>query len=146
MKDVAVFLSAGKYAVAGVSRDPKKFGHVVFKTLLKKGMDVVPVNPAADTIDGVKCYNSVGDLPSDIKGVIFMTPKEETLSVAREAIAHGIKDLWIQQGAESKSVIAGLENENVNLIHSQCIMMFWKPNGVHSFHRFLKKIFGGLPA
>jgi len=75
-----------------------------------------------------------------------MTPKEETLSVAREAIGHGIKDLWIQQGAETKSVITELEKENVNLIHNQCIMMFWKPNGVHSFHRFLKKIFGGLPA
>ena len=146
MKDVAVFLSAGKYAVAGVSRDPKKFGNVVFKTLLKKGMDVVPVNPAADTIDGVKCYNSVSDIPSDIKGVIFMTPKEKTLSVAREAISKGIKNLWIQQGAESKSVISELEKENVNLIHGECIMMFWKPDGVHSFHRFLKKIFGRLPA
>jgi len=146
MKDVAVFLSAGKYAVAGVSRDPKKFGHVVFKTLLKKGMDVVPVNPATDTIDGVKCYNSVSDLPSDIKGVIFMTPKEETLSVARDAISKGIKNLWIQQGAESKTTISELEKENVNLIHNECIMMFWKPDGVHSFHRFLKKIFGRLPA
>jgi len=146
MKDVTVFLSAGKYAVAGVSRDPKKFGHVVFKTLLKKGMDVVPVNPSADTIDGVRCYNSVSDLPADIKGVIFMTPKEETLSVAREAISKGIKNLWIQQGAESKATISELEKENVNLIHNECIMMFWKPDGVHSFHRFLKKIFGRLPA
>ena len=146
MKDVARFLTLGKYAVAGVSRDPKKFGNQMFKDLRKKGMDVVPVNPATDTIDGVKCYRSVSELPSDIGGVIFMTPKEETLSVAREAIKHGIKDLWIQQGAETKSVIAELEKENVNLIHNQCIMMFWKPNGVHSFHRFLKKIFGGLPA
>ena len=146
MKDVARFLSLGKYAVAGVSRDPKKFGNQMFKDLRKKGMDVVPVNPKADTIDGVKCYSSVSELPSDIRGVIFMTPKEETLSVARETIAHGIKDLWIQQGAETKSMIAELEKENVNLINNECIMMFWKPNGVHSFHRFLKKIFGGLPA
>jgi len=146
MKDVARFLSLGKYAVAGVSRDPKKFGQQMFKDLRKKGMDVVPVNPRADTIDGVKCYNSVSELPSDIRGIIFMTPKEETLAVAREAIAHGVKDLWIQQGAESKTVIEELEKEDLNLIHNQCIMMFWKPNGIHSFHRFLKKIFGGLPA
>ena len=146
MKDVSAFLSAGKYAVAGVSRDPKKFGHVVFKTLRKKGMDVVPVNPAADTIDGEKCYNRVSDLPSDVKGVIFMTPKEETLAVAREAISKGINNLWIQQGAESKTTISELEKENVNLIHNECIMMFWKPDGIHSFHRFLKKIFGHLPA
>lgn len=146
MKDVARFLSLGKYAVAGVSRDPKKFGNQMFKDLRKKGMDVVSVNPGTDNIDGVRCYRSVSELPSDIRGVIFMTPKEETLSVARTAIAHGIKDLWIQQGAETKSMIAELEKEDVNLINNECIMMFWKPNGIHSFHRFLKKIFGGLPA
>lgn len=146
MKDVARFLSLEKYAVAGVSRDPKKFGNQMFKDLRKKGMDVVPVNPASDSIDGVKCYRSVSELPSDIKGIIFMTPKEQTLSVAREAVGRGIKDLWIQQGAETKELIAELEKENLNLIHHECIMMFWKPNGIHSFHRFLKKIFGGLPA
>lgn len=146
MKSVARFLTLGKYAMAGVSRDPKKFGHVAFKELRQKGMDLVPVNPAAETIDGVKCFNSVSELPSDVRGLIFMTPKEETLSVAREAIAHGIKDLWIQQGAETKSIIAELEKEDINLIHHECIMMFWKPSSIHSFHRFLKKIFGELPA
>jgi len=146
MKDVTRFLSAGKYAIAGVSRDPKKFGNVLFKDLLKKGMDVVPINPNASSIDGNTCYNNVTSLPSDIKGIIFVTPKEETLAVAREAIARGIKDLWIQQGAETKETIAGLEKEDINLIHHECIMMYWKPSGIHSFHRFLKKIFGGLPA
>ena len=145
MRDVARFLSLEKYAIAGVSRDPKKFGQVMFRDLRKKGMDVVPINPMADTIDGVKCFSSVSDLPADVRGLIFMTPKEETLAVAREAIAHGIKDLWVQQGAETKELIGDLEKEDVNLIYKQCIMMFWKPDGIHSFHRFLKKIFGGLP-
>jgi len=146
MKDVARFLSLEKYAIAGVSRDPKKFGQVMFKDLRKKGMDVVPINPNTDSIDGVKCYSSVKELPANIRGVIFMTPKEETAAVAREAIDHGIKDLWIQQGAETKSMVEELSKEDVNLIHNQCILMFWKPNGVHSVHRFLKKIFGGLPS
>ncbi|MBN2255733.1 MAG: CoA-binding protein [Deltaproteobacteria bacterium] len=146
MKDVARFLSLEKYAIAGVSRDPKKFGQVMFKDLRKKGMDVVPVNPNTDSIDGVKCYSSVKELPSDIRGVIFMTPKKETAAVAREAIDHGIKDLWIQQGAETKSLVEEFSKEDVNFIHNQYILMFWKPNGVHSVHRFLKKIFGGLPA
>jgi predicted CoA-binding protein len=75
-----------------------------------------------------------------------MTPKEETHTVARNVIVHGIKDLWIQQGAESKKTVAALEKEDVSLIHNHCIMMFWKPDGIHSFHRFLKKISGGLPA
>jgi hypothetical protein len=146
MKDVSRFLSLGRYALAGASRDPKKFGHVVFKSLREKGMDLVPVNPDADTIEGVKCYRSVRDLPSDVRGIILMIPKEKTLAVAMEAIGHGIKDIWVQQGSESKLTVSELEKAEINLIHSECIMMFWKPSGIHSFHRFLKKIFGRLPA
>ncbi len=139
-------MSLESYAIAGVPRDPKKFGQVMFRDLRKKGIDVVPVNPAADTIDGVKCYRTINELPANIRGIIFMTPKEETHTVARNVIVHGIKDLWIQQGAESKETVAALEKEDVSLIHNHCIMMFWKPDGIHSFHRFLKKISGGLPA
>lgn len=145
MKNIAQFLAAGKYAIAGVSRDPKKFGNVMFKTLLRKGMDVVPVNPNAETIDGVTCYRSVSELPAGINAVIFVTPKEETPAAVKEALAKGIKNLWVQQGAESKSLIDEISREEINFIHNECIMMFWKPDGIHSFHRFLRKIFGRLP-
>jgi predicted CoA-binding protein len=146
MKNVTRFLALDKFAMAGVSRDPKKAGQVMFKSLREKGMDIVPVNPNTDSIGGVMCYHSVSDLPSDIRGIILMTPKEQTLAVAREAIKTGVRDIWIQQGADSKATVAELEKEEINLIHGECIMMFWKPSGMHSFHRFLKKIFRGLPA
>jgi uncharacterized protein len=146
MKNVADFLNAGKYAVAGVSRDPKKFGHVVYKTLLTKNMDVVAVNPNPLTIDGQESFRSISDLPGDIKAVIIVTHPEETIVIAREAINRGIKQIWIQPGAEPNEIIAELEKEDINLITKECILMFWKPSGVHSFHRFLKKIFGTLPA
>jgi len=146
--DLAPFFLPKGVAIIGASTNPRKLSHGILKNLTTYGFKggVYPVNPGADTIDGVKCFRSVSELPREVKGVIFMTPKEATLPVAREVIAHGIKDLWIQQGAETKEVISELEKEDVNLIHNQCMLMFWKPNGIHSFHRFLKKIFGGLPA
>jgi predicted CoA-binding protein len=61
-------------------------------------------------------------------------------------LSYGIKDLWVQQGAETRSAIDEFKKEEINLISKECIMMFRKPNSVHSFHRFLKKIFGELPA
>jgi uncharacterized protein len=146
MKNIGDFLNAGKFAVAGVSRDPKKFGHVVYTTLRKNNMDVVPVNPNPLVIDGIEAFKSVSDLPSDVKALIIVTHPEETISVARDAINHGIKNIWIQPGAESRKIISELEKENINLITRECILMFCKPSGIHGFHRFLRKIFGGLPA
>jgi uncharacterized protein len=145
MKSISEFLNAGKYAVAGVSRDPKKFGHVVYTTLRKKNMDVVAINPNPLVIDGQEVFKSVSELPDDVKAIIIVTQPEQTIYVAREAINRGIKQIWIQPGAESKNIISELEKEDINLITKSCILMFWKPSGMHSFHRFLKKIFSGLP-
>lgn len=146
MKDVSTFLSAGRFAIAGVSRNPKKFGHVVFKTLYNKGIDVLPVNPNDFVFNGVTSYKSVSALPDDVKALIIITQPSETLAVAKEAIAKGINNIWIQPGAESKKVLAELEKENINLITRECILMYCKPKGIHSFHRFLRKISGHLPA
>jgi len=44
-KAIEAFLSSKKIAIAGVSRDSKKFGHTVFKELSLKGFDVYPINP-----------------------------------------------------------------------------------------------------
>ncbi len=145
MKEIGTFLDAGKFAVAGVSRNPKKFGHIVFKTLLSKGMDVLPVNPNDFVYDGITSYKTVSDLPDDVKALIIITQPAETLKVAMEAISHGIKNIWIQPGAESKKIVSELEKEDINLITRECILMYCKPNGIHAFHRFLRKITGKLP-
>ncbi len=57
------FLASKEIAVAGVSRNEKKFGRIVFEELKKKGYNVVPVNPNIDQVDETKCYSSVDDLP-----------------------------------------------------------------------------------
>ncbi len=146
MKNIAAFLESDKYAIAGVSRNPRKFGHIAFTALRKKGMDVLPVNPNNLVIDGIESYKSVTDLPSDVKALIIITDPKETLAIAREAISKGIKNIWVQQGAESKKILTELEKEDINLISKECILMFWKPKGMHAFHRFLKKITGHLPS
>ena len=51
------------FAVVGASRDPKKYGHQVYKDLRKAGYHVYPVNPNADEILGDRCYPSIEDLP-----------------------------------------------------------------------------------
>ena len=42
---IDTFLSTHKIAIAGVSRDPKKFGYLVFQQLKEKGFEVYPINP-----------------------------------------------------------------------------------------------------
>ncbi len=97
-------------------------------------------------IQGVKCYNSVDEIPADVEHLLILTSKKETESVVQAAIIKGIKMIWIQQKSETPEAVKTVEEAEIPLIYNKCIMMFATPvNGFHGFHRFLTKTFGGYP-
>jgi predicted CoA-binding protein len=146
LNEIQSFLAPRKMAVAGVSRNPKKFGGAIFKELIEKGFDMYPINPNAKEIQGQKCYKSVEELPADVEHLLIVTPKYETEVVARAAIRKGIKMIWIQQQSHTPEAVKVIEDAGIQLIHKKCIMMFASPvKSVHSFHRFFVKAFGGYP-
>ena len=102
LKQINQFLEAQPIALVGVSRNPKKFGYAAFKELKEKGMKIIPVNPETDEIMGEKSYRNITSLPADVRGIIVMTKKDKTASVIREAVTKGIKEIWIQQMADTK--------------------------------------------
>lgn len=145
LKQINEFIGAQPIAMVGVSRNPKKFGYAAFKELKEKGMKIVPVNPSTDQILGEKVYPTVAMLPSEVKGIIIVTKKEKTAEVIREAKQKGIKQIWIQQMADSKEAMDELINSDINYITGRCILMHYKPNGVHKFHGNLLKFFRRFP-
>ncbi len=145
-KSIEQFLEGRKLAIAGVSRDPKKFGHVVYLDLKKKGFEIYPVNPETDTIEGQPCFQSVSSLPADVKHLLVITPKNNTLDVLKEAIGKDIDNIWIQQMSDTREALDYLKDKQVRLVSKQCILMWTEPvSGFHKFHKTLKKIFGALP-
>ena len=140
------FLSSKKIAIAGVSRNSRKFGYTVFKELSQKGFDVYPINPNTNSLGGTPCFQSVSALPSDVKNLLIVTPKDQTNGLIREAVSTGISGIWIQQMSETPEAIQFAEENKVNLISKQCILMWLEPvKSIHKFHRNLKKLFGMLP-
>jgi len=146
LNQIGEFLEPKKIAIAGVSRDPKKFGAVVFNNLKKKGFEVYPVNPNADEIQGGKCYKSVGELPAGVDRLLIATPKTETANVVKEAAEKGMKMIWIQLSADTPEAVKIANENNIPVIYKKCIYMFAEPvESVHKFHRYLVKLFGGYP-
>ena len=74
-KDIEKFLEPKNLAIAGVSRNPKKFGHLVYEELEKRGYDVYPVNPPPLKLHGENCFRSVSDLPAGVDRLLILTPK-----------------------------------------------------------------------
>ena len=145
LQTIQDFLAPKKMAIAGVSRDKKKFGYSVFADLVKLGYDIYPVNPNADNIDDKKCYRDMQALPENVENLLILTPREKTDDILKEAIKKGINNIWIQQMSQTEKSREIAEKANVSLIEKQCIFMFANPTGIHKFHAFLKKLFGAYP-
>lgn len=143
---VDAFLTQRKIAIAGVSRSGKKFGNNIFKELKSKGYTVYGVNPNGGTIDGETLYKGFGELPEPVGGTVIVVNPRETEKTVKDAVEAGIKNIWIQQGAESDRAIDFCRTNNVNVVSGECIMMFAEPlASFHKIHRWIWKLVGKYP-
>ena len=129
-------------AIAGVSRNPKKFGNVVYKTLREKGYTVYPVNPNAENFEGEKSYKSVKELPNKVKNLVILLKPNEVPEIVDQSIEKGIAKIWLQQGSTNKKAIEKARNSGVEMVTNKCILMYTNPNGIHKFHARINKLFG----
>ncbi len=137
------FFSGKTFAVAGVSRNKKKFGYLAYSELKEAGFRVLPINPNMSEIDGEHCYPRLSSIEEPVDSLLVCT--ESIGLVVDEAIALGIPNVWLQNGINSKE----LDNMNIlglNLVQNECILMYAAPHKFpHNFHRFVRKTFGKLP-
>ncbi len=146
MKDIQAFLAEKTLAVAGLSRDDKSMSAAAFKELKAKGYTLYAVNPNADSIRGETCYPSLAALPAKVGGVLVFTAPAHTERVVRDAAAAGIRRIWIQQGAQSEAAVRFCADNKLPAVTKQCILMYLEPvTSIHAFHRWVKKLFGGMP-
>ncbi|MEZ6196841.1 MAG: CoA-binding protein [Planctomycetota bacterium] len=122
--DVKAFLEAPRFAVVGASVDRDKYGNKVLRCYQQNGRPVVPVNPRQTEIEGLVAFPSLTDVGGSDLGVSIITPPPVTERVVDEAIALGIRQLWMQPGAESAPAIARAEAAGLNVIHSgPCLLV-----------------------
>jgi uncharacterized protein len=135
------FLAQKSLALVGVSQSGQGFGNIVRKELSSKGYQLYLVHPRAEEIDGLPCATSLAEIAERVDGVILVTPPAHTDKLVQEAVAHGIRRVWMQQGAESDAAIRFCEEAGIAAIHHECILMFAEPAGFfHRAHRFLRSL------
>ncbi|HOA72154.1 MAG TPA: CoA-binding protein [Phycisphaerae bacterium] len=116
------FLTFRRFAIVGVSNDPKKYGHIVYHNLKDKGFTVFPVNPNVQQIGDDPCYARLADLPEPVDGAVLVVPPPVTEKIVREAADAGITRVWMQPGAESDEAIQFCEQHGMSVVHDACIM------------------------
>jgi len=140
------FLSQRSLAVVGVSRNTKKFGNAIYRTLKQQGYKVFPIHREAESIEGDRCYPVFKALPEKVGGVVICIPPVQTEKILEGVLAAGISHVWLQRGAESYAALRFCEKNGITVVHGQCILMFAEPvESFHRFHRWVVKLFGMYP-
>ena len=99
------FLSGGPFAVVGASTDRSKYGNKVLRSYMQSDLEAHPVQPREEEIEGLRAYPDLGSLPEVPHGVSIITPPAVTEQVVDEALALGIRHIWMQPGAESRPAV-----------------------------------------
>ena len=115
-ESIDLFLSGAPHAVVGAAQDRSKYGNKVLRAYLQKNRAVYAVNPNADVVEGLKAYPTLADLPEAVHGVSIITPPRVTEAVVAQAGELGIKNIWMQPGAESDSAMESARRLGMNVI------------------------------
>ena len=92
-------------AVIGASSNPRKFGNRALRAFRRQGHTVIPINSHETEIEGLKAYRSVLDVPGPIDMATFYVPPEIGEVLIAEVAQKGIREVWLNPGAESDELI-----------------------------------------
>ena len=123
-EDIARMLAAATYAVVGASHRPEKYGHIAYQMLKSAGKTAYAVNPRAGVVDGDRCYPSLADLPTVPDVAVMIVPPAVTEAAAAECARLGIRNVWMQPGAESEAAVAFCRQNGLAVVSGgPCLMV-----------------------
>ncbi|MEM0445381.1 MAG: CoA-binding protein [Nitrososphaerota archaeon] len=117
-----ILVKSKRIAVVGMSRDPTKPANLVPRYLVSRGYIVIPVNPFANEILGLKSYRSLLELDTMVDIVDVFRPSEEVKHVAEEAIKIRPRVFWMQEGIYSAEAAKILASNGIKVVWNRCLM------------------------
>lgn len=123
-QQIEKFLASPVFGVVGASTNRHKFGNKVLRCYLQHGKTTIPVNPNEAEIEGIPCAATISALPPDAVSISMITPPAVTAQLVPLAIAKGIKNIWMQPGAEHPEAVALCRERGINVIaDGSCLLV-----------------------
>ena len=123
-EQIEQFLASPVFGVVGASTNRQKYGNKVLRCYLQNGRKAIPVNPNEPEIEGIPCAATISDLPPDALSISMITPPAVTAKLVPLAIEKGIKNIWMQPGAEHPEAVALCRERGINVIaDGSCLLV-----------------------
>lgn len=137
------FFSPRSVAVIGVSRNPKKVGHVIFRNFVEGKFrgKLYPVNPKVDKILGFRCYPDITKIQGRIDLAVISIPADIVPAALEQCgkkkvpaviiITGGFKEVGRQDLEDD--VVRILKKYNIRVIGPNCVGVFDPYSEVDTF-------------
>ncbi len=108
-------------ATVGLSTNPDKPSYNIARYLVRNGYRVIPVNPSADEILGMKSYPDLTAIPDKIDVVQLFRPSEAVSPFVDQAIQIGAKVVWMQEGISNEAAAAKARAAGLAVVMDRCM-------------------------
>ncbi|NNM71940.1 CoA-binding protein [Enterovirga sp. DB1703] len=120
----AILQSVKSIAIVGASNNPARPSYIVFKYLLERGFEVIPVNPrlAGQDMLGVRAYARLSEIGRPLDMVEIFRSSAEAGGVTDEALALDPlpKVIWMQLSVRDDEAAARAEAKGVQVVMNRC--------------------------
>jgi len=108
-------------ASVGVSSNPEKESHGIFRYLQEHGYRMIPVNPTALEILGEKAYPDLDSLPIKVEVVQVFRRPEDVPPVVEAAIRIGAQIVWMQEEVVNEQAASQAEAAGLQVVMDRCM-------------------------
>ena len=109
-------------AVVGASSNRAKFGNKALRAFQAEGYTVIPINPNEREVEGIPTYASVLDVPGPIDMATVYVQPDVAMRLLDEFDRKGIREVWINPGAETDQMLAEKKKRKANLLFACSIV------------------------
>lgn len=109
-------------AVVGASGDRAKFGNKALRAFQAQGYRVIPINPNERAVEGLETFASVLDVQEPIDMATVYVRPEVTLRLLDEFAKKGIREIWVNPGAEDDAVMGEASRHGLHVIFACSII------------------------
>jgi hypothetical protein len=127
-----VLSEAKTIAMIGCSANVYRTSNYAARFLQERGYRVIPVNPGPEEINGEKCYDSLTDIPKDIRiDIVNVFRNSAYAADAARDVAEWKKQtgqnpvVWTQLDVSSPEAEIIAEKHELPYIRNKCIMVEW---------------------
>jgi len=110
-----------RIAMVGLSANPYRPSNFAARYMRAAGYQIFPVNPRETQILGLRCYQSLAEVPPPLEIVDIFREPAAVPDIVEEAIAAGAKVIWMQLGVIHEAAAARALEAGLEVVMDRCV-------------------------